>query len=182
MNLTKTQFNRPSSPLAPRVGVDIGRVLIGAADPDGAADTSFLSNTDEGALATPPVPGSLEALAWLVDACEGRVWLVSKCGPRIQQRSRLWLAHNDVYSKTGLDPGNLRFCRKRSGKAPHCAELGITHFVDDRVDVHRHLRGQVPFLFLFGHQKPKARIPHWLEHVVDWSEAAEALEAAGVPA
>ena len=166
-----------SSPTPPRVGVDIGRVLIGAADPNGTADTSFLNNSDEGALLTPPVAGALEALTWLVEVCKGRVWLVSKCGPRIQARTRRWLDHQDVWGRTGLDPSHLRFCLKRAGKAPHCRELGLTHFVDDRVDVHRHLRGVVPHLLLFGHQRPGTVAPGWVHHVPDWSSARVALEA-----
>jgi len=40
----------------PRLGIDIGRVIIGAVDDSGRADTSFLSGTLERAMETPPTP------------------------------------------------------------------------------------------------------------------------------
>lgn len=165
----------------PTVGVDIGRVLLSAADPTGASDSSFLSGNDAVALRTPPTAGAIEALAALVDACDGRVWLVSKCGPRIAALSTRWLVHQGVHLRTGLATDHVRFCRDRAGKAPICAELGITHFVDDRVDVHRHLEGIVPFRFLFGWQKPGTVAPPGVTRVVDWAAALRALRGAGVP-
>ena len=37
----------------PRLGVDIGRVILGTASLGGGADTSFLSGGDDAAMATP---------------------------------------------------------------------------------------------------------------------------------
>lgn len=168
--------NNPS--FLPVVGIDIGRVLMSATDPDGTADTSFLSGSDLDALETPPTPGALAALATLVDRCDGRVWLVSKCGARVADLTRRWLVHQGVYTRTGLRPEQVRFCKERKGKAPICLEVGVTHFVDDRADVHRHLAGIVPFRFLFGYQSGPA--PAELVHVRDWGEALRALIATGV--
>ncbi len=60
-----------------RLGIDIGRLVDGAADEIGAADTSFLSGTDDAALRTPPVEGAFETIALLTARLEGQVWLVS---------------------------------------------------------------------------------------------------------
>lgn len=50
----------------------------------------------------------------------------------------------------------VRFCRERPQKAPICAELGITHFIDDRADVLEPMCGIVANRFLFGPQRAPA--------------------------
>lgn len=159
----------------PCLGVDFGRVIHGAELPSGTADTVFLSGSHEEALRSPATEGAYEALAALVPLFEGRVWVISKCGERIQRRTQDWLHHNDFYARTGLPQGNVRFCRKRADKAVHCRELAITHMIDDRLDVHRALRGVVPNLYLFGvrHEQP----PEWLRHTATWPEATAAITA-----
>src|SRR5690349_10553172 len=118
-----------------RLGVDIGRVLI-AGPAAGGPDTAFFAGDEAAMLATPEVPGAVDALADLVDRLDGRVWLVSKCGPRVQARTRRWLAAHDVHRRTGIRPADVRFCLRRPQKREHCLELGLTDFVDDRADVH----------------------------------------------
>ena len=101
-----------------RFGVDIGRVIIaGPAHPGG--DTAFFSGDEATMLATPEVPGAVDALAHLVERFDGRVWLVSKCGPRVQERTRRWLAAHDVFGRAGLDPTAVRFCLRRPQKRAH---------------------------------------------------------------
>ena len=134
----------------PRIGVDVGRVLVEGLVP--GADTSFFTGDDDALVATPAVDGALDGLAWLVEQFDGHVWLVSKCGPRIQERTLQWLSGNDVYALTGLDPEHVRFCRARPDKAVHARQLRLTHFVDDRPDVHKALTGLVPHRYLFGPQ------------------------------
>jgi hypothetical protein len=53
------------------------------------------------------------------------------------------------------------------------ASSSITHFIDDRLDVLEHLRGFVPCLYLFGHQKAPA--PGWVTPVVTWPAALAAM-------
>lgn len=129
------------------LGIDIGRVIIHGDGPD----TSFVgAATTEEALRAPAMEDALESIARLVSLFDQRVWLVSKCGKKVEERSRLWLEHHRFYAVTGLPPENLRFCRDRKEKAPICVKLGITMFVDDRLDVLRHMAGLVPHRFLFG--------------------------------
>ncbi|GAA2098515.1 hypothetical protein [Actinomadura alba] len=158
-----------------RLGVDFGRVIHGASAPSGVEDTVFLQGGDEQALRSPPTEGAFDVLPRLVELFGGRVWIISKCGERIQRRTLRWLAHQDFYERTGMPPGNVRFCRKRADKALHCAELGITHMIDDRLDVHRALRGLVPYRYLFGHQSQPA--PAWVRAVLTWAEAETAVTA-----
>lgn len=162
-----------------RLGIDFGRVIQGAALPDGGGDTAFLAGGDAEAMRTPPSDGAFEALARLVPYFGGRAWVISKCGPRVQQRTRQWLDHHDFYRRTGVPRENVRFCRKRADKAGHCAELRITHMVDDRLEVHEALRGLVPYLFLFGVQS--GPIPPWVHHTPSWPAAEAAVVATLAP-
>ena len=105
----------------------------------------------------------------------GRAWVISKCGPRVQERTLAWLDHHDFYARTGIARGNVRFCRKRADKAGHCAELKITHMIDDRIDVHRALLDTVPRRYLFGRQKGPA--PDWVHHTLTWTDVETAITA-----
>lgn len=159
-----------------KLGIDIGRVLISPDAPEGCADTSFIGGTLADALATPPYPGMFDVVPGLVQLFEGRVWLVSKAGPKVQEKTRHWLRHHRFFERTGIPPDNLRFCLERSEKAGHCAGLGITHFVDDRPDVLGYLDGVVPHRFLFGPQR-KPNTLRGLVPVLDWDAAATAIAA-----
>lgn len=163
-----------------RVGIDIGRVIMAPTDADGRADTSFLNGTESDAMRTPPNEGAFDVIREIVFRTHGNVWLVSKAGRRIQELTRRWLHHWDFYRATGMVESHLRFCIERRDKATHAKELGLTHFVDDRVDVLQHLRGLVPALYLFGHQRPGAAVPSDLIRVLMWSDVrAELLDAPG---
>jgi hypothetical protein len=144
----------------PALGIDFGGVIHGVTyRPDGP-DT-FLEGTLDEALATPAMPGALEALARLNKLFDARVWVVSKCGPRVQSRTEQWLDHNNFFTQTGIERSHVSFCRQRPDKAPRCAELGITHFVDDRADILESMVGIVEHLFMFasrgGETPPGAR-------------------------
>jgi len=152
-----------------RLGIDIGRVIIAPGDDN--ADTSFLRGSIRDALDTPPYPGAFDVIRTLVSHFERRVWLVSKAGVNTQEKTRLWLEHHGFYAATGVKRENLRFCRKRHEKAIHCEELGLTHFIDDRLDVLRHLRFITDHLYLFGEQKPGLILPEWVRATPDWSAA-----------
>jgi len=81
--------------------------------------------------------------------------------------------HWQFWTATGVAPDHLRFCLERRDKALHCHELGVTHFIDDRLDVLEHLRGSVPGLYRFGHQKAPA--PGWVTPVVTWLAVLAAM-------
>lgn len=159
------------------LGVDVGGVIIQPADDD--ADTSFFGDHY---LRTPPVPGVFEGLATLVAARFGpAVHLVSKCGEQTEARTREWLAHHDFYRRTGISPENVHFCRTRAAKAPIAAELGLTHFVDDKLEVLSYL-SSVPHRFLF--RPSPGEVAAYAEHlaavhpVASWPELVAALRPA----
>jgi hypothetical protein len=161
--------------MAGKLGIDVGRVLISAEDADSAADTSFIGGTLEDALRTPPYVGMFEVVPRLVEKFEGRVWIISKCGSRVQEKTRRWFEHHRFFERTGIDEANLRFCLRRPEKALHCAEIGITHFIDDRYDVLKAMEGIVPNLYLFGPQQ-RGRSPiRWFTSTPTWADVARAL-------
>ena len=131
---------RPS----PRLGLDIGGVLVDRAFHD--SDTSFFGNRP---LETPAVPGAIADLAPLVtEVFEHRVVLISKAGTRIAMRTREWLEHIGFFALTGVARHDVHFVTRRVDKGPLCAELGVTHFVDDRSEVLDALT-TVPHRYLF---------------------------------
>lgn len=156
-----------------RLGLDIGRVII---TPEGrGGDTSFLGGSIEDAMRTPPNTGMFEAVGDLCERFGGRVWLVSKCGPRVQEKTRRWLRHHRFFHRTGIPAANLRFCLQRPQKAIHCRELGLTHFVDDRLDVLDHLAGIVDYRYLFGPQRPAQPTPDGLIPCLTWAATRMAV-------
>lgn len=157
-----------------RIGIDIGRVIIGPVL-GGIADTSFLGGTPERALRTPPAPGALEGVAGLVRRSGGQAWLVSKCGPNVQAKTRAWLDHQGFWERTQMPREHLVFCLRRPEKAEHARRLGLTAMIDDRLDVLSPMRGLVPSLLWFGEQDTAA--PDWVTPVVDWAAVNEWAEA-----
>ncbi|MEU4647961.1 hypothetical protein [Nocardia fluminea] len=126
-------------------------------------------------MSTPPNPDAFAVLSRLVTRFDGEARVISTCGPRIEQRARQWLDHHDFAARTGIPREHWRFCGTRAGKAPHRAELGITHMIDDRLDLHTILRELVPRLYLFGAQA--GPIPGWLTHTPDWRAVGRAVGA-----
>ena len=160
-----------------KLGIDVGRVLISPGD-ESSPDTSFIGGSPEDALRTPAYDGMFEELPGLVAQFRGQVWIVSKCGARVRQRTLDWFAHHSFFERTGIDPVRVRFCRERPQKAGICAELGITHFVDDRLDVLEPMRDIVRWRFLFGPQREKVRAEAGLVEVADWPGASRAVRSA----
>lgn len=154
------------------VGLDVGGVIIDALRNDGT-DTDlhgvrFLDAT--------PVVGAFTGGKKLVQLYGAQnVSIVSKCGEAIEHKTRLWLAGNGFYRYTGFDPKNLIFCRTRAEKALIAKEKGLTHFVDDKAEVLKHMEGIVPFRYLFGPQRDKEQDTDGMIVVENWEEALKAI-------
>jgi hypothetical protein len=158
----------------PRLGIDIGRVIIdGPSHPGG--DTAFFSGDEATMLATPEMAGCVPAVARLAELLGRRVWLVSKCGPRVQARTLRWLDARDFWARAGVPREHIRFCRERREKRAHCEELGLTHFVDDHPEVHAAIRGAVQYQYFFGPQRRP--VPPYGIHAATWAEALRLIEA-----
>lgn len=149
MKRAKAARAAKSDALSEMLGVDVGGVLVDRIRADGS-DTSFFSDRF---LETPAVEGAFDTLARLGRERFGqRICFVSKCGPKVEEKTRLWLAHHGVLDALGLDVRALHFCRERRDKGPICKRLRVTHFIDDRMDVLAYITS-VPHRFLFGPQK-----------------------------
>lgn len=164
----KGRSRRSRSGVAPVLGLDVGGVIVDRAAHD--TDTSFFGNRP---MDTPSVPGSFEAIAKLVDLFEHRVHIVSKAGPRISELTRQWLHVTGFFEQTGVDESHLHFVLRRPEKAPICERLGVTHFVDDRIDVLTHMttvRHRYVFLGGLGPNHPTPEIPKWAIPATDWHD------------
>jgi len=157
--------NRKAKPSGPAIGVDIGGVIIKPARASG--DTSFFSS---GYLDTPAVDGAIDAVRHLNDVTfPNRVFLVSKAKSGTAQKTRDWLFHKNFFKRTGLTEDKLYFCVKREGKVPIARRLGLTDFIDDRVEVLQYL-AHIKTRYLFSESEewlPKV-IPDDLKPVIGW--------------
>lgn len=129
-----------------RIGIDIGKVIIGGVSE--LPDTSFFSDNF---LATPPIEDSFESIQLLAE--EFDIWLISKCGQKIQERSLVWLESYKFFEVTNVKPEQVVFCRKRNEKAPIAESLGLEVFIDDRVDIITSMEGVVDHPILFSSWK-----------------------------
>ncbi|HEY6593893.1 MAG TPA: hypothetical protein VI011_07255 [Asanoa sp.] len=156
------------------LGVDVGGVLI--VPDDEVEDTSFFGANY---LRTPAMPDAFAGLAALVrDRFGERVHLVSTCSESTERRTREWLAHHDFYARTGVAPRHVHFVRTREAKAPVAASLGLTHFVDDKLEVLSYLV-TVAHRFLF-HPRTQEIAAHrarlaGVRRVETWPELVSAL-------
>lgn len=153
------------------MGIDFGGVIVRNRNQSLGADTD-LTGREKTEVAQ---DGVFEALREIVRMCEGRVWIVSKAGPRMEARTRAWLNEVDFFSHTGMNPGYIEFCRERQEKEAICRELQISHFIDDRIHVMQILRYTVPHLYLFGEQTSESFCPPWASFVSRWSRVVELL-------
>jgi hypothetical protein len=125
------------------LGVDIGNVII---NHRGQQDMSI--DRKEYSL-IPAESGVFEALNYLKRTTFPTIYLVSRCSSWAEESILEWLRANDFYTKTGIMRNQVYFCRERHQKAEVCLKLGITHFIDDRMEILSYLNGKVRNLYLF---------------------------------
>ena len=112
----------------PRVGFDVGNVIL-------------RNDTDSPELSFSQRPqyyldGAVEVIDRTVHALKPEnAFIISKCGPNMQERTLEFFDEHDFYGNTGFKRGHVLFCLNRADKAPIAADLGLTHFVDDRLDI-----------------------------------------------
>lgn len=177
---TPAPYRGPGWLRSPTLGVDVGGVIVALSGRD--EDTSFFGSRP---LETPATAGVFEALAALnAELFAGRVHVVSKAGPKVAANTRAWLEHHDFVGRTGIPADNLHFVRERRDKAPVCQRLGVTHFVDDRLDVLAHL-ATVPHRYLFrggtGERPADPAPPDWATPVDSWAEVVTLIRESFPP-
>ena len=154
------------------LGVDIGGVIVRLTD---------YSEDDgpRGELRHREMPGARAALQRLRDERFGdAVYLVSKCGAQTEATIKRSLVDTGFCDDTGLGLDHVFFCRQRHEKAPICELIGVTHFVDDRLEVLSHL-GSVPHRYLFDGRpdeiRPYAHVLPAVTPVGDWASLVDLL-------
>ena len=154
-----------------RIGIDIGGVIVKKVSHD--EDTSFFSDNF---LNTPEVEGALSSIRVTLETFGIKnVFVVSACGPVVQKKSIEWLAHHNFFGQTRFLEENVYFCRARLDKAPICRALGISCFIDDRVDVLEEMSA-VEYKILFGEHKSKKP---GLINTHDWKSVLKLFEKLG---
>jgi hypothetical protein len=122
--------------------IDIGGVVADHATLDGVRRPG-------GHLAVPEIDGAFDAVRRLRAERFGRnTLLLSMISEAAEPFSRDWLQHTNFYDRTGMDTDQVIYCRDFADKAVIAHDLGLTHAVDDRVEVLRHFtNGETLFLF-----------------------------------
>lgn len=133
-----------------RIIIDVGGVITDDqnryTDPERWLDGSDYLNT-------PLNPGIIEAIGAVVADIFGPKdsFVVSKCSPGTQVRTREFFDHIDFYESTGIPPDNVYFSITRQEKAEFASALQATDAVDDRLENLGYLRevGPIQNLCLF---------------------------------
>lgn len=130
-----------------KIGIDIGGVIIDREKNDNT-DTSLFGPNYLNALA---VPDALRAIATINEhVFPNETYIISKCGANIERKSREWLKAQGFYGTTGIFEDKVHFCRERADKAPIAKCLGLTHFIDDKLEVLGYMKDVVPNRILFN--------------------------------
>src|SRR5687767_3502852 len=161
-----------------RLGVDVGGVIS-----DRSADHTSESFFGPNYLDAPVAEGAFAALAQLnAGQFADQIYIVSKCGEKIQDRTKQWFTHLGFYEATGIEPDHVHFCRERAEKAEIAKTLGLTHFIDDRLEILIYLEGIVPQRLLFNPRETEIqRQEDWERHlkevkvVRNWNEVSQAV-------
>lgn len=117
------------------VGTDLGGSII-----DKAGENSRETFLGPQYLMTSEVPAVFVTLRAMVEKTRGKdgkcnVYVISACETSLRKKAEWWLEHRQFSQQTGIPPENILFCDSRRAKAAMAAKLGITHFVDDRIEV-----------------------------------------------
>lgn len=119
----------------PRIGIDIGGVLTREGDPNYRGSLDEWDSTWE-------ADGALDAVRKITETFgPSNTFLVSKVRPggAMHRRMEQWLHEEIMFcQETGLPKENIIFVRAvdgPEGKGVACEKLGISHFVDDKLEV-----------------------------------------------
>lgn len=131
-------------------------------------------------LDPPAITGAFGAIARLHrERFLASCWLVSRCKAEAEAEMLDWLERHRFFQITGIDRRHVVFCRVPSDKAEICRELNVTHFVDDRLAVLRHMIGVVPNLYRFLSRASKLEAVNGaiqgIRTIHTWVEITDAL-------
>lgn len=132
-----------------KIGIDIGRVIIG-----GDGEDTFFNDSKE-CIDAAEVLGALESVRGLYQTGEHEIHFISKCGPKIEKKTLVWLRYYIVERWIPLH--RTHFVRKRELKAPMALALELDIFIDDREDIIESMQKVIahPILFTSWEQTNK---------------------------
>lgn len=134
------------------LGIDFGDVIVGARVPTDSRGVEIESDylSVNRFLRVLPIEGAFEAIRTLHEERFGdRIWIISKWREVVRDKCRVWLNHHRFFEITGVSRVRLMFCEERAKKVEIARSLGLTHFVDNKLEVVAPMIGIVPHLFLF---------------------------------
>ncbi len=115
-----------------KIGIDIGNVLT-------QKDTD-IHPFGEDYLRVRSCDGAFESVGILGELVgPSHIYIVSKCSRENQWKSLDWLKKTHFFALTGVPQEHVFFCLHRSDKRKIAKDLQLTHFIDDRWTVLRHL-------------------------------------------
>jgi hypothetical protein len=160
--------------MAERFGTDIGGVLAAH------ATLEFLEQPGRH-LAVPEIEGSFDALRQLrEEKFRDEAYVISMCDEAIEVRSREWLAHTNFVERTGVGWDRIIYCRTFADKARIAGRLGLTHFVDDRLEVLGSFNNRERLYLFQPNEQERTRFSQHLYKVLEvqsWREiVADILE------
>jgi hypothetical protein len=159
------------------MGIDIGNVIINFR----LTDKNDKILYEEHYSTIPATEGVFDAVKKLNDEkFHGNIFLISKCTLWAQEKIIAWLKDNEFYTKTGVKPENVLFCRERHEKDKICKDNNIKYFIDDRLEVLSHMVNTAPHLFLY--QPDQAEIDEYRQflpkviRVESWAEVVQKIK------
>lgn len=172
MSVRKTRVDKPI------LGLDFGNTIVDVSGCVQLAGKRFRDFNFEELRNAHPYPDAYDSVRKLSENWFSEVHIVSKCDQESEGNITLWL-HIHHFLDGGLIPTNgIHFCREREDKAPICKRLGITHFVDDRVQVLKPME-TVPYRYRLGNRNDEPEgfqeIPKGIVHVQNWTELKEEI-------
>lgn len=158
------------------LGIDIGNVIIEHRGRDPQGKDKLLYDNDYSRLFA--TVGAMVAIEKLNKYFNGNVCLISKLPESSEIKVVNWLKDNKFFEQTGMSK-NVFFIRERKGKYNICERMGITHFIDDRLEVLSHMITTVPNLYLYNPDEEEV-YESWIfrEYVSickDWNEIIKSI-------
>ena len=158
------------------LGIDIGGVLSRF-----LTDRKKLGLNPDEFLKSPPIEDACETIASLASVFGEERYFISKCGWGMQQKTRLWLRHWNVYERTRIPPDHVWYCLERKDKDDICKVLGVTHHIDDRLEIHGLLPSVKRRILFAPSVRELERFRHFLPLVTQVESWKEVPDALGLP-
>ncbi len=159
------------------LGIDIGGVIIDDRTKE-SGKKNFEGNPNF--LEVPQIPGAIKTISEIRERrFKKNIHLVSSCSQKMEDLRWTWLGYHKFFDQTGILKENVHFCRTRKEKADICYKYGITHYIDNRLEILFLINTLVNVRILF---RPRARemqkyrqyLPN-VKQVSTWEEVQKIL-------